>query len=139
MPDADQAARQKLICPRCGHANPLGSWSCLNCTETLPKTLVPTTESDRPSLTTEDIGFQWWTVWAWLGLVVGNLYLLGTLRDAIGMALVLVAINSVLMVLILRFNKYAFLIATVASINPILWIINGVYLKNRWNHPKVNR
>jgi len=42
------------------------------------------------------------------------------------------------MILILQFNKYAFLIATILSINPIAWIINGIYLKNRWNHPKVN-
>ena len=42
------------------------------------------------------------------------------------------------MVMILKFNKYAFLVATVLTINPLLWIINGIYLKNRWDHPKVN-
>ena len=40
--------------------------------------------------------------------------------------------------LILKFNKYAFLIATILSFNPLLWIINGIYLKNRWCHPRVN-
>lgn len=43
------------------------------------------------------------------------------------------------MILILKFNKYAFLIATVLSLNPLLWIINGIYLKNCWCHPKVNK
>ena len=42
------------------------------------------------------------------------------------------------MVMILKFNKYAFLVATVLTIIPLLWIINGIYLKNRWDHPKVN-
>lgn len=85
-----------------------------------------------------DIGFQWWVVWAWLGLTLGNLYTLVALRDMIGLAIILVVVNSVLMVLILKFNKYAFLIATVLSLNPLLWIINGIYLKRRWRHPRVN-
>jgi hypothetical protein len=134
----DQTAPLKLICPRCNHANPLVSWSCLNCTETLPQTLEPPTQSDTLNAPKDDMGFQWWTIWAWLGLTIGNLYLLGALHEIVGLALVLVAINSVLAVLVLRFNKYAFLMATIMSINPILWIINGIYLKNRWNHPKVN-
>lgn len=29
-------------------------------------------------------------------------------------------------------------IATIISVNPLVWIINGIYLKNRWCHPKVN-
>ncbi len=86
----------------------------------------------------EDIGFQWWKIWAWLGLTLGNLYALVALKEEIGLAFVLIIINTILMVMILKFNKYAFLIATILSFNPLLWIINGFYLKNRWNHPKVN-
>lgn len=86
----------------------------------------------------EEIGFQWWVVWAWLGLTLGNLLVLGQLHNMIGLALFLIVINSVLMIMILRFNKYAFLVATIISLNPILWIVNGIYLKRRWQHPKVN-
>ena len=86
----------------------------------------------------KDIGFQWWVVWAWLGLTLGNLYTLFALREMMGLAVILTVINSVLMVMILRFNKYAFLVATILSLNPLLWIINGIYLKRRWRHPKVN-
>ncbi len=87
----------------------------------------------------DNIGFQWWTIWAWLGITLGNLYAIGTLRDMMGLALALVAVNTILMVLVLKFNKYAFLIATILSLNPIVWIVNGIYLKNRWSHPKVNK
>ena len=86
-----------------------------------------------------DIGFQWWVLWAWLGLTFGNLFVFIELQESLGMTLALVAFNSVFMILILRYNKYAFLIATILSINPVLWIINGIYLKNRWHHPKVNK
>lgn len=86
----------------------------------------------------KDIGFQWWVVWAWLGLTLGNIYTLFSLRNMMGLAVILTVINSVLMVMILRFNKYAFLVATILSLNPLLWIINGIYLKRRWRHPKVN-
>ncbi|MFL9610450.1 hypothetical protein ACKF11_10240 [Methylobacillus sp. Pita2] len=94
--------------------------------------------NDVTNASNESIGFRWWTIWAWLGLTIGNLYVLGSMNDMLGLGLTIAAVNTVLMVLVLRFNKYAFLIATVISINPILWIINGIYLKNRWNHPKVN-
>ncbi|MCB1660347.1 MAG: hypothetical protein KDI39_19160 [Pseudomonadales bacterium] len=86
----------------------------------------------------EDVGFQWWVIWAWLGLTLGNLYVFAELKTEIGLAVFLIAINSLLMIFVLRFNKYAFLIATVLSLNPLLWIINGIYLKNRWHHPKLN-
>lgn len=94
--------------------------------------------SDTISTTSPELGFKWWSIWAWLGLTLGNLYVLGTLQQLMTTALIIVLVNSVLMVFILKHNKYAFLIATVLSINPIVWIINGIYLKNRWNHPRVN-
>ena len=89
--------------------------------------------------TEHEIGFGWWTGWAWIGLTLGNLMLFVKLEGNEGLALILAVINTIQMVEILRFNKYAFLTATVLSLNPLLWIINGIYLKNRWNHPKVNK
>lgn len=86
----------------------------------------------------EFIDFTWWVFWGWLGLTLGNLYLVFSLLDNIGLATSLVITNSILLILVLKFNKYAFLLATIISFNPILWIVNGFYLRNRWHHPKVN-
>ena len=88
-----------------------------------------------------NMGFRWWKAWGWLGLVVGSVTI-GQLILIIGTdawLLFCLILNTVLMIMILKFNKYAFLIATVLSLNPIVWIINAIYLKNRWHHPKVNR
>ena len=99
----------------------------------------PTSEpSLSPATGSKDIGFTWWSTWAWLGLTIGNLFTLGFLVDFIPLALVLITINTVLMVLVLRFNKEAFLIATILSLNPLVWLVNGLYLRRRWNHPRVN-
>ncbi len=100
--------------------------------------IIKKTAQEEKELRAE-IGFQWWVVWAWIGLTVGNLYVFVELQELLGTALILIAINSLLMIMILKYNKYAFLIATIISINPLLWIINGIYLKNRWHHPKVNK
>ena len=85
-----------------------------------------------------ELGFTWWKVWAWIGLTLGNLTFFLQLQEVMPLAITLIVINTILNVMILKFNKYVFLIATILSINPIFWIINGIYLKNRWNHPKVN-
>lgn len=31
-----------------------------------------------------------------------------------------------------RRNRWAWLIAVIIQVNPIGWIVNGIYLKNRW-------
>lgn len=85
-----------------------------------------------------DIGFQWWVIWGWFGLCAGNLYAVFIVKDMPGIALILIIVNTTLMVMILHFNKYAFLVATVLSLNPVVWIVNGLYLKHRWHHPRVN-
>ena len=96
--------------------------------------------------------FVWWKVFGWLGLIVGDLGILENMIKFIQLSLgddvkrriyivfgVLFLVNSILMILVLKFNKWAFFIATILSFNPLLWIINGIYLKNRWCHPKVNK
>jgi hypothetical protein len=89
--------------------------------------------------TNDELGFGWWKAWAWLGLTIGNLYILGTLGPiSKGFAWAWLALNTITCILILRMNKYAFLWATILSLNPLIWIINGVYLKRRWRHPSLN-
>jgi len=52
----------------------------------------------------------------------------------------MIVINNFLGYLIYsRYNKYAFLISTIISLNPWYWIINGIYLNNRWNEDITNQ
>ena len=83
------------------------------------------------------LGFGWWTFQGWASLVVGTLFILAQARELGGLAFVLVVLNVALSVMLLKYSKIAFVIATVLLINPVLWIINGIYIKNRWNDPKV--
>lgn len=83
------------------------------------------------------LGFGWWTFSGWASLIVGTLICLGQWKDLGGFAFVLAAVNIGLSMMIIRFSKAAFVIATVLSINPIIWIINGIYIRNRWNDPRV--
>lgn len=83
--------------------------------------------------------YLWWDAWPWLGISFSNVYMLDVFNGNEKWALILIGINTVLMIFVWMYNKYAFLIATILSLNPLLWIINGIYLKNRWCHPKVNK
>lgn len=123
-------------CMECGAENLDNAQFCKECGKKLYQEEASNT--NEASAPTKEFGFTWWTLWAWLGLTLGNLMVFAELKDAVEIAFIIVAINSVLCVLMLQFNKYAFLIATIISINPLIWIINGIYLKNRWCHPKVN-
>jgi hypothetical protein len=124
-------------CNSCGSENLNEATFCSKCGT---KLLKQTGGEDNSSIEKEsdELGFGWWTTWAWLGLTIGNIMIFTNLESNEGLALFLAGIQTLLMILILRYNKYAFLIATVLSINPILWVINGIYLKNRWCNPKVN-
>lgn len=82
--------------------------------------------------------FGWWNIWAWLGLIIGNLYCISVFNVSI-MGILLVILNTSLCIGILRYSKFSFLIATILTFNPLIWIINGIYLKNRWSHPKLNK
>lgn len=85
----------------------------------------------------EKTEFGWWRFYGWMNLLIAPLYLLLNLKLGL-LGLFIVLLNTILMVLVLKYNKYAFLLSTISSLNPLLWIINGIYLKNRWNHPKLN-
>jgi hypothetical protein len=40
-------------------------------------------------------------------------------------------------ILCIKMNVWAFAAITVASLNPELWIVNAIYLKNRWNSHRI--
>lgn len=84
----------------------------------------------------DNVGFVWWNVYGLLVLIGGSIgvYVLydGAAFFIFGL------LNIFLGLLVLGYNKYIFLLLTVVSFNPIIWIVNGFYLKKRWGHPKVN-
>ena len=85
----------------------------------------------------KNIGFVWWTLYGVLTLTLGSAAPFMLNLDGL-VFLTALGVNVLLGVLILMKNKWAFLIGTVLSLNPLSWLINGIYLKNRWNHPEVN-
>jgi len=48
-------------------------------------------------------------------------------------------ITAVVYYFMFKRNRVAWVIGTVGSLNPILWIINGIYLKHRWQEMDPNR
>lgn len=93
---------------------------------------------EAQDLAKKELGFGWWKFSGWVTLIVGTIYLLATgFGEYKVLGFILVILNLWLGVAILSMSRWAFLIGTIASLNPILWIINGIYLKKRWNHPRV--
>lgn len=83
------------------------------------------------------LGFGWWTFSGWTTLILGTLLCLAQWQDLGGLAWLLALASVVLGAMIITFSRTAFIIATILSINPILWVINGIYIRNRWNDPRV--
>ena len=48
----------------------------------------------------------------------------------LGLIMLLTAFVHIYMI---KRNKWAWLVGIVISMNPILWVVNGIYLKNRWH------
>lgn len=93
----------------------------------------------------DDVGFTWWLIWSWLCIVGGSLTVI-TVASSTGyhtsggvvfLGFICAALNLMVGMFMLHYNRTAFLVMTILSLNPLVWIINGVYLKNRWNHPLV--
>ena len=86
----------------------------------------------------DDISFTWWRAWSWLSLVLGSIFLLVASSGPLGgWAILLCVINVLVCYFMMHYSRAAFLTLTILSFNPLLWIINGIYLKNRWSHPLV--
>lgn len=87
----------------------------------------------------QDLGFTWWLVWSWLNLGVGVPFVFMTLLDKkwVLTSMIFTLAYGAVCISMLKYNRYAFVAATVLSFNPVVWIINGIYVKNRWEHQKV--
>ena len=58
--------------------------------------------------------------------------------DSLGaLAVLLAAVNTVLCVYLLKLSRIAFIVLTVISLNPILWVAHWIYLRNRWDDPRI--
>lgn len=100
---------------------------------------MPETNQLKPDTTKEpEIGFTWWEIYGLLNITLGNGFLAFGLNLPPTTTSIAIAINTATGVGILLNSRMAFLAATVLSLNPLVWIINGIYLNNRWSHPRVN-
>jgi len=133
------------ICKICGNVYErleIANSICQNCAT--PENIAQAKNENNNELE-NNIGFLWWQITGWLNLTFGNLYILLNSQNlpltltTIVTLTISILIQTILSIFILRYNKYVFLLVTILSLNPIIWIINGIYLKNRWNHPKVNK
>lgn len=92
---------------------------------------------ETPAASSQAYGFGWWTFWSWLGLIGGTLFCLSMYATLGGLALVFAFMNIGLCIYMLKFSRTAFIITTIISLNPILWIAHWIYLKNRWGDPRL--
>jgi hypothetical protein len=89
--------------------------------------------------------FIWWRLQGWIllsysGYALVYLCLNGWLQSGsaqnyfILISFLAIAFFSILCI---KMNVWAFAAITVASLNPELWIVNAIYLKNRWNSHRI--
>ncbi len=87
--------------------------------------------------------FTWGYFTAWMGALSGTLLgvsQLATAMDTSGDHSKTIAlfglfflITAVVHVFMIKRKRWAWLVGIILQLNPILWIINGIYLKNRWD------
>ncbi|WP_321311502.1 hypothetical protein [Halarcobacter sp.] len=91
------------------------------------------------------LSYRWWKIYSYIFTVLNIIwypffwmgffatkeygYSLGFFI-AVGLT---IGILLTLLVNSLSLGKKSFLTITILSFNPIIWIINGIYLKNRWS------
>lgn len=113
----------------------------------------------RGTETEKEIGFRWWNFSPYIlyfsGLV-GMIVLSTDTKVSTGVILVVTFSSLILAYFIqVKDSKYAFLLYTILfminpfviflnkflfPIPPIVWVIaNGIYLYNRWDHPRLNK
>ncbi len=95
-----------------------------------------------------ELGYTWWKVYGfiftgihlfffigfWMGFF--NVKEVGLSRDFFIAVGITTGVLLTLLVYLLSMSRITFLITTIISLNPIIWIINAIYLKNRWQDVK---
>jgi len=91
--------------------------------------------------------FRWWKIYSYVFIIIAFIsliknsfiYLLVSMEpQKYDLILILTLFSiSIFLVTFLRFllklNIYAFILATLLSINPIIWLLNCIYILKRWN------
>ena len=95
-----------------------------------------------------EIGYTWWKIYSfifvgtnllffiplWMGFF--NVDKVGLCREFFIATGLTSGILLTFLIYLLSMNRIVFLITTIISFNPLIWIINGIYLKNRWQDVK---
>jgi len=92
-----------------------------------------------------EYGYRWWLMYSVMFILIYGLFMIGFWMgwfnieengikgEFIAAVAVTLGVFLTWLLSLLSYSKTAFLLATFFSLNPILWVINGIYLKNRWN------
>lgn len=64
--------------------------------------------------------------------VIAALFVPASAPETMGLALLMITFYSIPGYFVLKRKRWAWVVLTVASLNPLVWIINGIYGKNRW-------
>ena len=92
----------------------------------------------------KELGYTWWKIYSYiftvLNILTFSFFWMGFYgTEEFGYAFeffisigITIAIFLSLLIYSLSLGRKSFLIMTIFSFNPIIWIINGIYLKNRW-------
>lgn len=97
------------------------------------------------------LGYRWWLFYSTAFIIIIWLFLFGVWSgffniseagvsgDFIAAIGITTAILLTWFLSLISYNRSAFLLATIFSLNPLLWIGNGIYLRNRWNQVPPNK
>ena len=87
--------------------------------------------------------YAWGYYIGWMGMLswsaIGILQFMaasktyGSRSDTFAVLGVIFIVAAIAHFFIIKRNKWAWVIGIILQFNPILWIINGIYLKNRWD------
>lgn len=87
--------------------------------------------------------YAWGYFIGWTGMLSGSAFSIlhfaaasetyGSRSDIFEVLGVLSLVTAIAHFFIIKRNKWAWVIGIILQVNPILWIINSIYLKNRWD------
>lgn len=80
------------------------------------------------------IGWMGMLSWSAIGILqfIAASKTYGSRSDTFAVLGVVFLVAAIAHFFIIKRNKWAWVIGIILQLNPILWIINGIYLKNRW-------
>ena len=89
--------------------------------------------------------YRWWLVYSVMFILIYGLFMIsfwtgwfdveenGIKGEFIAAVAITVGVFFTWLLSLFTYSRVAFLLATIFSLNPVIWVINGIYLKNRWS------